>query len=53
MIPRRRFAIATHTQPLTKSTTPMTSHGHGLHSSEQDRLVAVVVQIVPGPDRFK
>jgi hypothetical protein len=49
----RRLAIANHTHPLTSSTIPIASHGHGLHSSTQDWLVAVEVQTVPGPNRFK
>lgn len=51
--PLDRLAIANHIHPLTSSTNPIASHGHGLHSSTQDWLVAVEVQTVPGPDRFK
>jgi hypothetical protein len=49
----RRLTIANHTHPLTSSTIPIASHGHALHSSTQDWLVAVEVQTVTGPDRFK
>ena len=50
--PLRRLAIANHTNQLTSSKIPIASHGHGLHSSTQDWLVAVEVHTVPGPDRF-